>query len=405
MRDPRLKATSCRPHRATGYRLQATAFWSLIIAAVACIGGCSDIGAIRRDLESPEWQVRCAAAGNLKSLPANEDTTALIMKTLDDPAPPVREAGANTLAQVFNDDAAKLVFDRARDASDNTKLAVIAAIRKRGPSPAAAPFLVSMLGTQPAGIRLAATKALHGSGDPAAKAALLDVWARDDDPALRVAALTSASYPAKQARSDPRILQCYREIVQKQPALLNNPKIIRAAGDLRVSEASPRLVKLITHPELKYVAIESLGKMRSKEAVPALLDLLLKNESWVMNRQICLALGRIRPKEAAPVLARYFLESKPKDDKDSWDRTLFITRAMMKIGGDDIFEAFASQITDKDRRDFAIYALVRMTGTTVIWAENYWLYSWPQIERFWREWWQENKERVAAKLEKEAQEE
>ena len=97
-----------------------------------------------------------------------------------------------------------------------------------------------------------------------------------------------------------------------------------------------------------------------------------------------------------------FLESKPDLDRDAWDRVLFITLAMMKIGGDDVFEAFASQLTDDVHRDFALLGLHRMTGTRMVWRENEWMYTWPQMQEMWRTWWRTNGESVAAKLDKDA---
>ena len=381
---------------------QARGLCHFIVFILVPLAGCSSLKSVKQELQSPEWQVRRLAVGKLADYRGNDEAAALLLKAMDDPVPRVREGASDALAQLTDGTPNVALLDLASNASDNTKLALIAALDKSGPQQAATPFLTSLLLNQPAAIRLAAAKALHTSADPAKRPPLLAIWTRNEAEELRIAALVSASYPATDARKDPNVIREYREIAGQQPDLMRNPKILAALGDLRIAEAGPRLLQLMADPELKYLAVESLGKMRCTEAVPGLLDLLLKNESWVMNRQVCHAIGRIRPKDAAGTLVRLFLESKPDVDRDSWDRTLFITLAMMKIGGDDVFEAFASQLTSDTHRDFALLGLHRMTGARVVWRENEWLYSWEQIQRFWRVWWTDNKEKVAAKLEKNA---
>jgi len=374
----------------------------VLTAAVLLAAGCSRLPEIEQAMKSPEWQVRYVAVGGLKDYPASKDAATLLIKALDDPSPRVRDGASDTLAHFIDRKTEKAVLEHVRNGSDHARLAAIAALEKSGAPPAATPFLTAMLVGQPAPIRLAAARALRASPDPAKRAPLLAIWSSPAAEPLRVAALVSASYPAKDARTDAQVIRCYHDVLRDQPDLLNNPKILQAAGDLRIAEAYPQVLRRVADPELKYVAVDSLGKMRSKEAAAVLTDLLLRNESWVMNRQVCRALGRIRPDGIGPILARCFRECHPESDRDSWDRTLFVTIAMLKIGGDDVFDAFATSITDGLKRNFALFGLHNMTGTTIIWPENQWMYSWEQIQEMWREWWPKNREKVAARLEEQA---
>ncbi|HUS59312.1 MAG TPA: HEAT repeat domain-containing protein, partial [Planctomycetota bacterium] len=263
----------------------------------------------------------------------------------------------------------------------------------------------NMLSEESAAIRLAAAKALKASKSPDKRPLLLRVWKQDADERVRLAALISAGYPAKDARNDDSLLQAWRELLHGRPDLLRQPAFSRAAGDLRIAQAAVLLLPLTEDPELRYIAIESLGKIRCAEAVGLLLETLARNESWVMNRQVCRSLGQIREPASAPALAQIFRECKPETDRDSWDRMVFVTLAMVKIGGDDIFDAFAAHITDPKKREFALYGLHRMTGAQPVWVEHYWLYTWKGIEQQWRTWWAENKDAVAKRLDQKAKEE
>ena|GEM_PF-2758839 len=378
---------------------KALAFAFLLIA------GCTGVRGLQRDLASPEWEVRYSAATKLQELSLNKDTIGLLFTAMDDPAPRVRHRAARTLARLLSDSSAAAVCDRASGASDTVKRAVIEGVARAQTPEEATPFLTEMCTDPTRDIRLAAARALRGSTDAAKVEKLLGVWQHETDEEIRTAALVSASYPAESARKDKKLLSCYKDIIRRAPAMLRNPQILRAAGDLRIADAEPHLLELMTDAELRYIAIEGLGKVRSQKAVPALLELLKRDESWVMNRQVCAALGRIRAPEAARALAGYFVESNPQRDRDQWDRTLFITTAMAGIGGKEVFEAFASQITEKNRRDFALYGLHVMTGASVVRRENRWMYTWKGIQRLWREWWREHKDEVAQKLEREAEEE
>jgi len=369
------------------------------------VAGCTGLRSLRRDLASPEWQVRYSAATKLQQLSLKADTIDLLFTAMDDPAPRVREQAGRALGALLRESDAAAVCDRARGASDTVKRAVIEALARAQTPEAATPFLTEMLAHPSPDIRLAAARALRRSADTAKVEKLLSVWKHEPDEKIRIAALVSASYPTEPARKNEALLSCYKDIIRRTPAMLRNPQILRAVGDLRVGEAEPHLLNLIDDTELRYIAIEALGMIRSHKAAPALLRLLERDESWVMNRQVCAALGRIRAPRTGRILAEYFVHSKPQHDRDQWDRTLFITTAMAKIGGDEVFEAFASQITDKNRRDFALFGLHTMTGTRVVRRENRWMYTWEGIERLWRKWWQKHKHQVAQKLQKEAEEE
>ena len=367
--------------------------------------GCTRPGALRRDLDSPEWGTRYAAAGKLQALPAGSDTIALLCKAMNDPAPRVRRRASQSLVALLDEDEGGRICDKLRGETDTAKLAAIEAMAASRIPDSATPFLTEMLQHPSPEIRLAATRALRASGDPQKVDALLNLWQEQTDENIRVAAIVSASYPVEPARQNAAVIECYDDILANSPQLLRRPGILRAVGDLGIASAEPHLLRMIDDPELCYLSIQALGKIRSEESVPRLLKILEKNESWVMNREVCRALGRIRTQAAARTLAELFVEAEPQRDRDSWDRLVFITAAMTRIGGDGVFEAFASKITDKNFRDFALYGLGTMTGARVVRRENRWLYTWEGIQRLWREWWKEHSGEVAEKLEKEAEEE
>jgi HEAT repeat protein len=367
--------------------------------------GCTRLGAVQRDLDSPKWGTRYAAAGKLQDLPPGDDAAALLCKAMSDPAPRVRRRASRSLIAFLGRDDGGRILDRLRGETDAAKLVAINAMIEVQTPDSAGPFLAEMLEHPSPEIRLAATRALRTSGDPKKVDALLAMWQDDDNENVRVAAIVSASYPVESARRNPAVIECYRRILANGPQLLRRPGILRAVGDLGIASAEPHLLRMIDDPELRYLSIEALGKIRSEQSVRRLLEILEKNESWVTNREVCRALGRIRARPSARALAKLFVEAEPQRDRDSWDRLVFITIAMAKIGGDEVFEAFASKITDKNFRDFALYGLARMTGARVVWSENRWLYTWKGIERLWRECWKEHSGEVAEKLEKEAEEE
>jgi len=375
------------------------------LVILVALAGCSSIGDIRQGLDSPECDVRCDAARSLGGLQSNEETTTLLLKALEDPAPSVREGAADSLVQLLSEHAAPAILQKVKAASEPAKLAVIGALARPGAGEQASALLGDMLAEKSNEIRLAAAKALRTSTSPAKRPILLNLWSHDPDENVKAAALVSASYPAVAARKDEALMAAWRSVLADCPELLSQPSFLCAVGDLRIAEASPMLLGMLDSPELKYLAVQSLGKVRSNEAVAALLKILENNESWVMNKQVCQAIGRIRPASAAPVLAKLFVEAKPQTDKDTWDRTVFLTLAMSKIGGDEIFEAFASHITDKNKREFSLFALHRMAGVQPVWVENYWLYTWSGIESEWRKWWAANKQAVAERLAKMADEE
>ena len=381
------------------------------ILALACVlpAGCGRLSGIHRDLQSPEWQVRYLAAEQLGDASPNDESIGLLFHALEDPAPRVRQRAADSLVR-FLETSGDGILERAAAEPDAVKLVVLGALNSSQEAGRSARVvqvepLLAMLGSPSADVRLAAAKFLRPCPHPAKRPPLLSAWSNDPDQRVRTAALVAASHPAKAAREDDELVGTCAKLLDIHPELVRDPDILLTLGYLRIRQAAPRVIELVADPELKYLAVESLGLMRATEAVPLLLDLLEKNESWVMNREVCTALGRIRSEAAVPVLAEIFVNSAPDADRDSWDRTLFAVNAMAKIGGDQVFEAFVSQITSKERRDFALYGLHKMTDVRLIKRENYWMYTWEGIAERWRAWWERNSTIMAAKLAKEAAEE
>jgi len=365
---------------------------------LAALSGCTGASRLHRDIDSPDWQTRSAAVGNLRAGKLNDTSVPLILRALDDTVPQVRDYAAYVLAHHVRNGTAGNLYEHARHASDSAKIAVAAATQGRHFPDAANDFLLELLGPSSPDVQLAAAKALQNSGDARKREPLVELWRNSADEALQIAALVSASYPAKDAREDEELRECWRQLAIDQPRLLRDPYVLQAAGGMRVEETGTHILELVTEPELRYLAIESLGRMRHADAVPVLLTLLDEDESWVLTRQACEALGRIRSPEAAPVLARMFVESRPETNRDAWDRTMFIALAMIKIGGDEVFEALVSQITNEHKRSLSLACLHEMTGTRLIARDNYWLYTWEGMQERWRRWWSENREKVAERL-------
>jgi len=377
----------------------------ILLACLLASAGCSDARRIRRGLASPEWQVRYAAAADMHLLCADDETAPLLLGALADPAPRVRNQAARSLVLMLDRGDADALFEQAARQPEPVRRALLGALAERAVPDAAVPFLVRMLSSPSTSERRAAAKAFRRAEAPDKVETLLQVWRRDPDLEVRVAALASAAYPTSTAGKNERLIAAYEDMVAATPDLLRRPPLLAAVGDLRIESAQRHLLAMLYDPQLRYLAIESLGKIGSEAAVPHLLKLLEQDESWVMNRQVCQAIGRIRTAEAGEKLAELFLAAEPARDRDSWDRTAFITLAMVRIGGDAVFEAFVSQLTNEKLRDFALYGLYRMTGTYVVHPENRWLYSWPTIQSKWRRWWKQHKDEVAERLNKQAEEE
>jgi len=372
--------------------------------ALMILAGCAGASRLHRDIDSPDWETRSAAVGNLRSGKLNDTNIPLILRALDDTVPQVRDYAAYVLAHHIRNRTAGNLFEHARHASDSAKIAVAAATQGGHFPDAANDFLIELLGSSSPDVQLAAAKALQGSDDARKRKPLMELWRNSPHEALRVAALVSASYPAKDAREDENLRECWRQLSIDQPHLLRDPYVLQAAGGMRVEETGTHILELVSDAELRYLAIESLGKMRYVDAVPVLLALLEKDGSWVLTRQACSALGRIRAEAAAPVLAMTFVESRPETSRDAWDRTMFVALAMIRIGGDDVFEALVSQITNEHKRSISLACLHEMTGTRLIARDNYWLYTWEGMQERWRRWWIENRERVAERLERQSNE-
>jgi len=348
-------------------------------------------------VESPDWQVRCVAVGGLAGARLDDKTLPLLFEGLEDPVLHVRDRAAYVLAHHLRTRPEPIIFTQAAQASTTVKLAVARAIEHHYYPQAANELLIGMLGDPSPDVRRAAVLALPMSEHPEKRKLLIELWRNSPDEKMRTAALWAATYPVGGARADENVLQCWRDLVQHQPELLRDPCLLEAAGDLRLREAAPLAMPLVRDPELCYIAVEALGSIGYREAVPVLLELLEKDESWVMNRAVCEALGSVRAEESGATLARLFEQCHPETDRDSWDRTLFIMAAMIRIGGDEVFEAFVRQLTNKDKRDFALGGLGDMTGASIGGLKMR-LYSWEGIQKEWRRWWAENKEKVAERL-------
>jgi len=374
----------------------------LALACVVAVAGCSDVARVRRGLESPEWQVRYGAAADLHLLRADEKTTPLLLGAMGDPAPRVRGMAAQSLRLMLDRGGADAIFAGASQQPERVRKELVSALADRGVPDSAVPFLTQMLGSNSPDERLAAAKVFSGVQTPDKVETLLAAWRRDPEPQVRVAALASAAYPPPSAKKDKQVLEAYEAMIAGSPELLREPPLLAAVGDLRLASATHHLLGMIVDPELRYIAIESLGKIKSEAAAAPLLELLEQNESWVMNRQVCRALECIRTPEVGAKLAELFLQCKPSEDRDSWDRTAFITLAMLKTGGDDVFETFVSQLTNDELRDFALYGIHRMTLASVVHPENRWLYSWPTMQEKWREWWKLHRDEVARRLAEDA---
>ncbi|HUU69488.1 MAG TPA: HEAT repeat domain-containing protein [Planctomycetota bacterium] len=352
---------------------------------------------LRRDMESPDWQVRCAAVGSLAGARLDDKTLPLLFKGLEDPVLHVRDRAAYALAHHLRTKPEPIIFEQAMQASTAVKLSVARAIEHHHYPQAANDLLISMLSDPSPDIQRAAALALPMSEHPQKRSLLLELWRNSPDEKMRTAALVAATYPVEDTCADENLLHYWRDLVQHQPEMLRTPHVLEAAGNLRLREAAPCILPLVRDPELCYLAVEALGSMRYREAVPVLLELLEKDESWVMNREVCEALGKIRAEESVPALARLFQQSHPQTDRDSWDRTLFIVIAMSEIGGDDVFESFVAHLTNKEKRDFALGGLVGMAGKNIGGLKMR-FYSWERIQKEWRRWWAENKEQVAERL-------
>jgi HEAT repeat protein len=227
--------------------------------------------------------------GELRYRPAIPD----LIRGLEDVDPEVRAACAYALGKL----RAKVATARLREVMDNEKeempvrVAAAVALGQIGDM-AGVRFLIDQLKSSEEKVRSAAVDALRTIGKPAAR--LLTQAAQSSDPLQRWGALAALG-EAGDPRAVPVLLLALRD---------QNPDVravaAAALGKLRYRQAAPQLVRALGDPNERVQAhaewaLENIGQ----DAIPALLD---GAKRPALRWRIFRLLGRLKSPQAVPVL-------------------------------------------------------------------------------------------------------
>lgn len=153
---------------------------------------------------------------------------------------------------------------------------------------------------------------------------------------LTTASLSSNAFIMVETASTQALGKIGKEAVTALVHALEDDKwYVREAAALALGQtddqeiAAPALIKALTqigdyHPYVRKAYVTALGQIKSKDAVPALIERLSDNE-WYIRQAAAQALGETKSQKAVPALARALADSDQRVSKAA-------TEALGKVG-------------------------------------------------------------------------
>jgi HEAT repeat protein len=221
----------------------------------------------------------------------------------DDPAPEVRVAAVQTLAQLGARDEVPRLRRLVSDPEPTVRVAAIRALGVLG-GDAELPVLLRALGDPSAEVRAATLDTLGGlsGGDVVAPAASM---LSDPDQKVVISAIQVLARRGDPSASFPLL----EKVKAGQPQV--QLEAIRALGRLGDPRAVLPLAGLLysSFPELRVAAVEALGELRDPRATPHLVRLLWSEHNGELGGPLMRALGRSGDPAAAGPLLQVMRES------------------------------------------------------------------------------------------------
>ncbi len=316
------------------------------IAEILVLIGNEAIEPLTRELNNCQSESRRAwAAEILGTLQAKSAVDAL-MDSLLDASPEVRAKAAGALGKIKEDRAIiKLGELLVSEPVSFVRTRVSQALGAIG-SPKVIRFLVDILKDPEWWVRIRAVEALEQIGENSVPSLLVTLEEDDQEVRKRAAmALEKIGYIRKILKeygegpykpglrkilfltSQSGVVESLNEYLFKSTGNFQK-RIVRLLGEAKASGAAEPLLQLLDTADcwtLKARIIESLGKIRAKEAIPVLIEYLKDPEYWV-RRSSAQALGHLNAVEYSGKIASILKDPNP-ETRISALRTLSILKA------------------------------------------------------------------------------
>jgi HEAT repeat protein len=290
---------------------------SACIITLGELGRPETIQALSATLDSSNKSLRIATAMALAKM--GEAGIPALTQALSNSHPYARETAAIACGQLKHSDLIPSLIEKLGDSHPYVRKAIIQALIKIGEP--AITRLIRALGDGNLYVREGASGALGAIGKPAIPHLIKAL--SDSHPYVREASTGALGKIGKEA------------VGSLVHALEDDKWYVREAAALALGQtddqetAAPALIKALTqigdyHPYVRKAYVTALGQIKSKDAVPALIERLSDNE-WYIRQAAAQALGETRSQKAVPALAKALADSDQRVSKTA-------TEALGKVG-------------------------------------------------------------------------
>ncbi|MGI5992664.1 MAG: HEAT repeat domain-containing protein [Methanosarcina sp.] len=330
------------------------------------------VDSLIKALKDDNPQVRSLAALALGRIGDQKAVDSLI-EVLDDPSPEVRMSAAFSLGSLGAAEAVEPLIELLKDENENVVLSAVSSLGELRDPRAVEPIcevLNGILNGNNYDARWKIASALRGIGDPRAIDTLLNLLGdKELGPSVasmlgnfeseqvfgKVIKLLDSRDPTTRANAvavfeylqDPDAVPYLVEMLDDGASEVRKEAAF-ALGFYNKPEEAVRIEQPLinaladSEPEVKEAAVRSLGRIKSKESIPYLEELLQDNNQ---NLQIAAieALGKIGEPEAVDALT-------PLLENKKWKVRTEVVVALVEIGGPEAVNSLISLLGDENYR-------------------------------------------------------
>jgi HEAT repeat protein len=316
----------------------------------------SDAAGIYTELLSPSEPVMCriAALNGLVMSTGGPKATALIIATMADKDPKIRQVAIASLRNVKDAGATKAIANELTKQDEQTRAVLINVLSGRGDK-SALPIVIKAAGSSSAPVRNAAIVGLASIGDTSTVALLADIAVHAKEDADRTAASNSlVQMSAKGANA-----AIAAQIPRSKPPV--RVELVRVLALRQASDAMPAVIKAARDedPAVRVEAMKSLRVLAGPEHLPILVGFLttVKDDKVRAEAQTTVLAATMKMKKGGnPVAALLAADRKAT----SPEVKISLLKTMGMIGHNAAIGTLTAGVKNSDPgvKDAAIRALI-----------------------------------------------
>lgn len=314
----------------------------IAIADISKLGDRQAVPLLSKKLEETSGQVQNAVAEAICHF-GGKDAVGIFVKALEPESKVNKMTAAQLLGRIGGEEAIKALTKLSKDKDKNVRAIAVFAMGDLDDK-RTVPILIELLKDENSNVRCAAARTLGTFNDVQAIPALIESLA-DTDGRVQVFAAESLA-----KLGDKKAMSALEEIARNEGGDIQIQTLLALGqlGDQRTADALNVIAQKLKMGMIKMAVIDTLGKLKSKEAVPFLVE-SLGDGNALLRGGAAIALGRIGDKRAIDAL-RGLLE-----DRDRAVRVLAY-EALGRLGDKQDDEAVRKEIRDGARENRAIAA-------------------------------------------------